>query len=365
MGELLLRSGIATEMYRALNRWLSWLPGGLMHTNIASAALFAATSGSSIATAATIGKLSIPNIRRSSYNERLFLGTLAAGGTLGILIPPSLNLILYGVLAETSVSRLYLAALIPGILLAVHFMGAVLVLCLLRPAWGGIKQPFVWSAQLVRELFFLLPPLTLFLLVVGTIYAGIATPTEAAAFGVVGSFLFAWWRGAITVETMLQAFAGTMRTTCMMVLIVVAAFVLNFVMVSIGLTDTVTRLVLDLNWTPLATLVAIIIFYVLLGCFMETVTMMVATTPIIVPVIISLGYDPVWFGVLFIILIELAMITPPIGINLFVIQGVRGTGPISDVIIGSVPFVFMMFSMIALLIAFPSLALWLPQTAMN
>ena len=365
MGEFMLQSGIARDMFRALDRWLGWLPGGLMHSNVASCALFGSVSGSSVATAATIGTIAMPNIVRGGYNERLFLGTLAAGGTLGILIPPSINAIIYGVLAETSVSRLYLACTIPGCILALLFTGYVLIACILRPQWGGTKVKFTFSAELVGELLHLLPPLLLLFAVVGVIFVGVATPTEAAAFGVVGAVLFAALRGQFTLKLLLDSCAATMRMTGLMMLIVLAAFVLNFVMVSTGLTREVTGAIESLGWSPLATMSAIIVFYLVLGCFMETVSMMIATAPIIVPVVVALGYDKVWFGVVFIILIEVALITPPIGLNLFVIQAVRGRGPINDVIMGSLPFVVVMMLMIAMLFAFPELALWLPDAVLG
>jgi tripartite ATP-independent transporter DctM subunit len=365
MGEFMLQSGMARDMFRALDRWLGWLPGGLMHSNVASCALFGSVAGSSVATAATIGTIAIPNIAQGRYNERLFLGTLAAGGTLGILIPPSINAIIYGVLAETSVSRLYLACTIPGGLLALLFTGYVLIACILRPEWGGARTKFNFSAELIRELFHLLPPLILLFAVIGVIFIGVATPTEAAAFGVIGAMLFAVARRQFSMKLLLDSCAATMRMTGLMMVIVLAAFVLNFVMVSTGLTRAVTGVIESLGWGPLGTMLAIIAFYLVLGCFMETVSMMIATAPIIVPVVVALGYDKVWFGVVFIILIEVALITPPIGLNLFVIQGVRGRGAINDVIMGSLPFVIVMMLMIGLLLAYPQLALWLPDAVMG
>lgn len=361
MGELLLRAGLTERMYECLDTWVGRIPGGLMHTNVAASAVFAATSGSSLATAATIGTVSIPNMRSRGYNPALFLGSVAAGGTLGILIPPSINTILYGSLSDTSVSALYLASFIPGFLLAALFSAVILVACIVKPALGGVpSRSYGWDER-IRSLVHLGPPLLLFLLVVGSIYLGVATPTEAASLGVVATLVLTAVRGRLSVEVLLRTFEGTVRTTSMVLLIVVAALFLNFVLSTLGLTKTVVNAVTSLAWPPLGVLAAIICLYLVLGCFVETITLMVATTPLVVPVIKSIGYDPVWFGVVFIILIEAALITAPIGMNLFVVQAVRGKGPFRDVVIGSIPFLLMMLVMIGLLIAFPDLALMLPR----
>ena len=363
MGEILLRSGIAERMYAAATHWLSWLPGGLMHSNIGSCAMFAAISGSSVATAATIGTVAIEQIEKRGYNERFFLGTIAAGGTIGILIPPSINMIVYGVLTETSIVQLYLAGFTPGLVLAGLFMLTVMIGCLLRPEWGGEKVETTWENRF-RSLPDLVPPILIFIVVIGSIYAGWATPTESAALGVLAALGLAAWRRRLNLSIMREAIEGTMRSTAMIMAILVAAYFLNFVITAIGLTAKVNAMVTGLGWTPMETLVGVIAFYVVLGMFMETLSMMVATVPIITPVIVSLGFDPVWFGVIIILLIETAMITPPVGINLFVVQGVRARGPIHDVMIGAAPFVITLVVMITLLILFPDIAMWLPRMAM-
>jgi C4-dicarboxylate transporter DctM subunit len=360
MGELLLRSGVTDAMYDALDRWVGRIPGGLMHTNVAACAVFAATSGSSIATAATIGTVSIPNMNRHGYRPSLFLGTIAAGGTLGILIPPSINMVLYGAMSETSVSDLYLAALIPGVGLALLFSFYVFMRCVIDRSLAPPGRVSSWGERLA-SLVHLLPPLLLFLLVVGSIYAGLATATEASALGVVGTLGLVAARGRLTLELLQRAFEGTVRTTAMVMAIVIAAYFLNFAMSTIGLTDAAVKWVRELAWEPLAVLAAIVALYIVLGCFVESLTLMIATTPIIVPIIKELGFSPVWFGVVFVILIEMALITPPIGMNLFVVQAVRKGGPFRDVVVGSLPFVGLMLLMIVLLVAFPSLALWLPS----
>ncbi len=362
LGEILLRSGIAERMYNALVLWVPWLPGGLMHSNIAACAMFAATSGSSVATAATIGTVAMGEIRKHSYSERLFLGTIAAGGTLGILIPPSINMIVYGVLTDSSIPKLYLAGIVPGLVLASLFSLTVLVACILRPALGGRRTRADWRAR-IQALPDLIPPLVIFLAVIGSIYAGLATATESAALGVIAALGVAAWHRSLSIRMLLHAFEGTMRTTAMIMAILIAAYFLNFVISSIGLTGQVNRLITGLGLGSTQLLVAVIVFYLILGCFMETLSMMVATVPIIAPIMFKAGYDPIWFGILIIILMETAMITPPVGINLYVVQGLRKRGKIDDVIIGAAPFVLAMLAMIAILSYWPQLALWLPRLA--
>ena len=360
MGELMLRSGVAERMYDAMAKWFSWLPGGLMHSNIGACAMFAATSGSSAATAATISTVSLPQMKKHGYNVSLFTGSLAAGGTLGILIPPSINMVVYGVLTSTSIPQLYLAGFIPGFLLAALFMLTIMIACLIKPEWGGRRIEVSW-AERFRCLPDLIPPLVLFLIVIGSIYAGWATPTEAASLGVVATLALAAINSRLNMRVLLLAFEGTMRSTAMIMLIFVGAFFLNFVLSAIGLSREITNLITALKLSPLETMIAIVIFYLVLGCFMETMAMMITTVPIIVPIIIAMGYDPVWFGIIIIILVEIAMITPPVGVNLYIVQGIRREGSLNQVIIGALPFVITMLVMFTILIAFPDLAMWLPN----
>ena len=360
LGEILLRSGIAEKMYGAMTLWLSWLPGGLMHANIGASALFAATSGSSVATAATVGTVAIPEIKKQGYNESLFLGSIAAGGTLGILIPPSINLIIYGVLTNTSVPKLYLAGILPGILLSTSFMLAIAIACIRRPAWGGKRITAPWGVR-IKSLVHLIPPLGIFLLVVGSIYAGIATPTEAAALGVVGALLLALTQGRLNLAMLRDALEGTMKSTAMIMLIVVGAAFLNFIMSATGLTNAITAAITGLGVSPMWMLVILVIFYLVLGCFMETLAMMITTIPIVAPIMIGLGFDPVWLGIVIIILVECALITPPVGLNLFVVQSLRTSGSMNDIMLGALPFVLMMLLFVGVLAVVPGLALWLPQ----
>jgi tripartite ATP-independent transporter DctM subunit len=364
LGEILLRSGIAERVYGAIAQWLSWLPGGLMHANIGTCAMFAATSGSSVATAATVGVVALPEIGRRKYDEPLFLGTLAAGGTLGILIPPSINFILYGLLTNTSVPRLYLAGMVPGMLLAGLFMLYVLFACVIDRRKGGTAVETSWR-QRIHVLKELIAPLFIFLVVVGSIYAGWATPTEAASLGVLAALLLAGLQRRLSWTMIRAVLEGTMRTTAMIMLIIIAAQFLNFVLASIGFTDGIGKLIEGLGLGRHGTLVLIVVFYLVLGCFMETISMMILTTPFIFPIVTALGWDPIWWGIVLTVLIEAALITPPVGLNLYVVQGMRQRGPISDVIRGALPFVAAMLLLIFALMAWPDLALGLPRLVMG
>jgi len=361
MGEILLRSGVATRMYGAMVKWVSWLPGGLMHSNIAACAMFAATSGSSVATAATIGTVALPEQRRHRYNERLFLGSIAAGGTLGILIPPSINMIIYALLAEASVPQLYLAGFIPGFMLAFLFSVVIMAATLLRPDWGGTPVRTEWHERLA-SLPHLLPPLGIFLIVVGSIYAGLATPSESAALGVLASMVLAAANRQLSIAVLKVAVENTLRVTGMTMMIVVGAYFLNFVLSTIGVTAITVSFVQGLGLDRLGTILAVCVLYIILGTFMDALAMMVTTAPLIVPIVAAQGIDLVWFGILMMVLSEVGMITPPFGINLFVVQSVRRRGNLNDVIIGASPYLLAMFAMIALLIAFPGIAMWLPET---
>lgn len=331
-----------------------------MHTNVGTSALFAATSGSSVATAATIGTVALPEIERHGYNERLFLGSLAAGGTLGILIPPSINMILYGALTDTSVPQLYAAGIIPGIIMAGLFSMAIIVACKWNPRLQGNPVKTDWQRRF-SALPDLLIPLVLFIIIVGSIYAGFATPTEAAALGVVAAFILAAANRQLNMPMLARCIEGTLRTTGMTLIIIFVAYYLNFVLASIGFVSVVNQAIAALAWPPLLIMLALIVMYVLMGMFMDTFAVMVLTIPLVTPIVVSLGYDPVWFGILMMILCETALITPPIGMVCFVVQGVRKSGSLSDVFIGITPFLSVLFLMMALLLAFPSIALFLPE----
>lgn len=360
LGEIMLRAGIAKRMYEAMVAWLSWLPGGLMHANIGSCAIFAASSGSSVATAATVGTVAYPEIEKRGYSERMFLGSLAAGGTLGILIPPSISLIIYGLITDTSVPELYLAGIIPGLILSLLFIGAIVIACTMRKQWGGDPVRTSWRTR-IRVLPDLIPPILLFAVVVGSIYAGVATPTEAASLGVVFALGLAAWTRTLSLRMLREAFEGTMRTTAMIMLIILAAVFLNFILGFIGVTKGLLDFITSLGLTPMQTMLLLVVFYLILGMFMETLSMLLTTVPIVFPIVVHMGFDPVWFGIMITVLMETALITPPIGVNLYVVHGVRARGgPFNDVAYGALPFVLMMILMVVILLFVPDLALWLP-----
>ncbi len=359
LGEILVRSGVATRTYAALDRWVSWLPGGLVHANVATATMFSATSGSSVATAATVATVAMPQAEKLGYDPKLFSGAIAAGGTLGIMIPPSINLIVYGFLTQSSIPQLFLAGLLPGFALAVLFMAVTALICLAKPDLGGNRRTFPF-AQMLRALIDLVPIIILFGLIIGSIYRGWATPTEAAAVGVAGALLIALAFGGVSWKMMEESLLGTIKITSMIMLIVIGASFLNFTLASAGLGRELTEFLNGLGLTPFWTIMVIVALYIVLGFFIETLSLMVVTIPIIVPLVIELGYDPIWFGILMIVLIEMALITPPVGLNLYVVQGARKSGNLNEVMLGAVPYVLVMLAMAFALIAFPNIALFLP-----
>lgn len=360
LGELLLRSGVTERMYGALSVWLNRLPGGLLHTNIGASALFAAISGSSVATAATIGTVALPAFKERRYSERLALGTLTAGATLGILIPPSINMIIYGAITNTSIGKLFIAGILPGLALAGTFMLAIAAFSILRPDIAGAPEPRLPLRERLHRLIDLLPPAFVFAIVIGSIYTGWATPTEAAALGVVAALVVAAINRRLTFGMLHQAFLATARTTAMILLIIVAAFFLNYIVGILGIPHTLASWVADMGLSPLGLILTLMLFYLVLGCFIETLSMMIATVPIVVPMIVQFGFDPVWFGIFLVLMMEISLFTPPIGMNLYVVQGVRGEGPITDVMLGSLPFLAIMVVFVLLIIAWPGLVLWLP-----
>jgi tripartite ATP-independent transporter DctM subunit len=360
LGEILLRAGIADRLYSAIVQWIGWLPGGLMHANIGASTAFAATSGSSVATAATISVVAKPMIARYHYSERLFYGSVAAGGTLGILIPPSINLILYGWLTNTSVPALYMAGVVPGVLLAALFSLTIVVACLVRPSLGGSKVETSWRDR-IASLPSLVPPLLIFAVIIGSIYMGIATPTESAALGVLAALGLAGFYRRLNWRMLLEAVDGTIRTTGMIMLIVMTAWFLNFVLSALGIVPQINAAVQNSGLGPVELMLVIIVIYLILGCFMDPLPMMIVTVPVLAPLVVAAGYDPVWFGIIIVLLCETALITPPIGMNLFVVQGVRRRGSITDIMIGVSPFIITLLLMIGITLFFPDLALWLPN----
>ena len=363
LGELLVRGGFTDRMYRSLSDWLNPLPGGLLHTNIGASAMFAAVSGSSVATAATIGTVAIPAFKGRNYDPRLVLGSIAAGATLGILIPPSINMIIYGAMTNTSVGRLYAAGVIPGLLLTGLFMAVIVVACWWKPSLAGaVSAPAPMRERLLR-LIDLLPPTVLFVVVMGSIYLGWATPTESAALGVMMSLLLCAVYGKVSVKMLHECFITTVSVTAMIMLIAAAAFFLNFVLGLMGVPQALASFASKLGTSQLIMICILTIFYLILGCFLDALAMIIGTIPIVFPLVTAMGIDPVWFGIYLVVMAELALITPPVGMNLYVVQGIRKEGLITDVIVGTLPFLFMMLLLVVLLWVFPDIALWLPRVS--
>ncbi|WP_428674213.1 TRAP transporter large permease [Roseibium sp.] len=366
LGELLLRSGIADRMYGTLALWLGRLPGGLLHTNIGCCSLFAATSGSSVATAATFGTVALPALKSRGYGARQALGSLAAGGTLGILIPPSVNLLIYGSLANESIGRLFIAGIVPGIALTLVFMLYIAIESKIFPGGNGHAEHKAPLSERIASLVHLVPPAVIFSIVMGSIYFGIATPTESAALGVVTALAFAWREGKLSLEFFDHCFRQTAKTTGMILLIITAAFMLNVTLALGGIAQTMTSWVASFGLSPAALLMALIVFYLFLGMFMDVLSMQVLTIPVALPIVTAVGIDPIWFGIFIVLMCELGMITPPVGMNLYVVQGVRKDGgPFRDVVYGAIPYALIMILFTLLLIAMPELVLWLPNSMMG
>jgi C4-dicarboxylate transporter, DctM subunit len=363
LGEILVRGGATGKMYQSLADWLTFLPGGLLHTNIGASALFSAVSGSSVATAATISTVALPAFKTRQYDQRLVLGSIAAGASLGNLIPPGIAFLVYGAMTNTSAGRLYAAGVVPGLLMTLLFMLTIIGIALLRPRLMGVERTSSPLADKLGRLKHLLAPLIVFTVVMGCIYTGWATVTESAALGVVVVLPIAWAYGNLNVKMLHEAFRATLRLTAMSLLILTAAFYLNFVLGLLGVTQTIGSLVQSLDVSPVQLLWALALFYLVLGIFFETLPMLVGTVPLVFPVIVAAGIDPVFFGVFIVLMCEISLISPPVGMTLYVIQGVRREGTIAEVFQGTIPFFITMLVMTAILIHVPEIALWLPRVS--
>ena len=361
LGEILVRSGSTDRLYRSLADWLNFLPGGLLHTNIGASAVFSAVSGSSVATAATISTVALPSFRKRRYDTRLVLGSIAAGASLGNLIPPGIALIVYGAMTNTSVGQLYAAAVVPGIVMTVLFMGTIILIALVRPDLVRQKETVDPLRERLKRLVDLLPPFVIFGIIMGSIYTGWATVTESAALAVVVALPIAAFYGRLSIRMLHDCFVATANLTAMSMLILAVAFYLNFVMGLLGVTPALGAFATSIGASPLELIIALTVFYLLLGIFFETLPMLVGTVPVVFPVIVAAGIDPVWFGVFIVLMCEISLISPPVGMTLYVIQAVRREGTIAEVFQGTVPFFIAMVVMTVLLIAFPEMALWLPR----
>jgi C4-dicarboxylate transporter, DctM subunit len=360
MGEMLNRSGLSFRLYRGLTPWLRGLPGGLLHTNIGGCVLFAAVSGSSVATTATIGQVTTRALRERNYDVGLSVGSIAAAGSIGIMIPPSLTMIIYGLIAEVSIARLFAAGMIPGLMLGALYSGYVLVRCLANPSLAPREPDAGGWPEALRGLRDLLPVFFLILLVLGGIYSGTATPSEAAALGVAGTILVSLPSREFGLGAFLHSALAAARTTAMLGTIFAAAKMLSTTMGLLHLPHTVAAWIDGLGLSPYGLIFVLGVFYVLLGCVLESIAMILMTMPIAFPLVVRAGFDPVWFGVFIVLVVEMGLITPPIGFNLFVIRGITGY-PIATIARGALPFFGLMLVGAFLITAFPGIALWLPR----
>ncbi|SMP79857.1 TRAP transporter large permease [Noviherbaspirillum suwonense] len=360
MGEILFRSKLSEDMFRGLAPWLERLPGRLLHVNIIGCAIFAAVSGSSAATCATIGKIALPELKKRGYPDDIAIGTLAGAGTLGLLIPPSIIMIVYGVAANVSIAKLFLAGVLPGIMLALLFMGYVMVWSLLHP--GAI--PAAGERTSLREKLHasrhLIPVVSLICLVLGSIYSGVATATEAAAFGVAGSLLLSKVEGTLNWKTLKEGLLGATRIYCMIGLILAGAAFLTLAMGFIGLPRHLAEFVGSLNLSPFMLILALIVFFVVLGCFLDGISMVVLTISVLLPTVEKAGIDLVWFGIFIVLVVEMAQITPPVGFNLFVLQSLTKK-EISTIARNALPLFFLMLAAVLLVYFVPGIVTMLPQ----
>ncbi len=359
MGEILFRTRLSEDLFKGLSPWLGGLPGRLLHVNVAGCALFAAISGSSAATVATVGKMSIPELRRRGYPESMIIGTLAGAGTLGLLIPPSIILIVYGVTVNESIAGLFMAGVFPGILLALLFMAYIVLRALARPEAMPPRDLASSFLQKVRDSFSLVPVILLILAVLGSIYTGIATATEAAVLGVVGALVISLFQKSLTKDSFIESLMGATRTSCMIALILAGADFLSLAMGFTGLPRNLAAWIGSLELTPLALIAALTVFYIILGCFLDGISAVVLTMAVVEPMVRQAGIDMLWFGIFLVIVVEMAQITPPVGFNLFVLQGMTHH-EIPFIARAALPMFAIMVLAVVLVVAFPEIATWLP-----
>ena len=361
LGEILMRGGATDKMYQSLSDWLNRLPGGLLHTNIGASALFSAVSGSSVATAATISTVALPAFKNRNYDQRMVLGTIAAGASLGNLIPPGIAFIIYGSMTNTSAARLYMAGIVPGAIMTVLFLLTILAICVWKPSVAGIREKGAPWAHKLRHSVHLAGPLLVFAVVMGGIYTGWATVTESAALGVLVCLPIAAAYRKLSIAMLHECFRSTMRLTAMTALILVAALYLNFVLALLGVPQALASLIKSADVSPIMLLWMLAVMYLVLGIALETMPMLVGTLPVVFPITQAAGIDPVFFGVFMVLMCEISLISPPSGMTLYVIPGVRGEGSLNDVFQGTLPFFAAMVLMTGILIHNPWIATYLPN----
>ncbi|MCQ2006042.1 TRAP transporter large permease [Rhizobium sp. NRK18] len=359
MGEILFRTRLSEDMFKGLSPWMAKLPGRLLHTNVVGCTVFAAVSGSSAATLMTVGKMSVPELRRRNYPETMVIGTLAGAATLGLMIPPSLTLIVYGVTINESITKLFIAGIVPGLVLAAFFMAYIAIMSKVSKDFAPDDEPEMTFAEKVKNSRFLVPVISLILVVIGSMYLGFATATEAAAFGVIGSLLLAALQGSLTRHSFFESLMGATRTSAMIALILAGAAFLSLSMGFTGLPRALAEWINSMGLTRFELLMALLVFYIILGCFLDGISSVVLTMAVVEPMIRQAGIDIIWFGIFIVVVVEMAQITPPIGFNLFVMQGMTGH-QMNFIARAAFPMFLIMVVMVFILIAFPELATWLP-----
>jgi len=360
MGEILFRTKLSENLFKGLAPWMSRLPGGLIHVNVVGCALFAAISGSSAATVATVGKMSIPELRKRNYPEKLLLGSLAGSGTLGLLIPPSIILIIYGVTVQESIAKLFIAGIIPGIMIAIIFMLYVIIWSIINKKEMPTSSEIFSFDDKIKGLKQLLPVILLIVAVIGSIYMGIATATEAASFGVVGALFLSFFQKTLTKETFKLSLLGATKTSCMIAFILAGSSFLSLAMGFTGLPRNLAIWIQEMNLSPYVLIFVLTIFYIILGMFLDGISAVVLTMAIIEPMIRQAGFDMIWFGIFLVVVVEMAQITPPVGFNLFVLQGLAGKD-MGYIAKSAFPLFLLMILAVIFIIVFPEIALWLPQ----
>jgi len=364
MGEILYRTKLSDDMFEGLAPWVQKLPGRLLHVNVIGCAIFAAVSGSSAATCATIGRIALPELLKRGYDEKMAVGTLAGSGTLGLLIPPSIIMIVYATATDQSIARLFIAGVIPGIVLAGLFMSFIMTWALFNGARMPPPEPVVPFRQRVYASRRLIPVSLLILGVIGSIYGGLASATEAAVVGVFLSIALSWWSGTLTRQGLVDSLMGTTRTSCMIAFILAGAAYLTAAMGFTGIPIALAEWISGFNLSSWALLTVLTAFYIVLGCFLDGISMVVLTTSIIIPLVVKAGFDLIWFGIYIVLVVEMAQITPPVGFNLYVLQGMTGRN-IFTIGAYALPLFFLMCAAVVLVAMFPGLALWLPSTMLD
>ncbi len=361
MGEILFRTRLSQDMFNGLSPWLARLPGGLVHTNIIGCTVFAAVSGSSAATLTTVGKMSIPELRKRNYPEHMVIGTLAGAATLGLMIPPSLALIVYGVSINESIIKLFFAGVLPGLVLAAMFMTYVAAYSFVSKDWSPVQETGMTIVDKIKNSRFLIPVMLLIIAVIGSMFLGIATATEAAAIGVIGALVLAALQGSLNWSTFTESLMGATRTSAMIALILAGAAFLKMAMGFTGLPRELADSIAGMELSRFQLLMALLVFYIILGCFLDGISAIVLTMAVVEPMVREAGIDMIWFGIFVVVVVEMAQITPPIGFNLFVLQGMTNheMGYIAK---AAIPMFLIMVLMVFVLIWFPELATWLPET---